>query len=57
MNKLLSARFWVTLMLTITFCNVTIAGRIPADTFVVVLLVVLNYYFAKGRKDESNPVV
>jgi len=57
MKKLLSARFWVTLMLTITFCNVTIAGRIPADTFVVVLLVVLNYYFAKGRKDESNPVV
>lgn len=51
-GKLLSARFLVTVSLTLTFCWLSIDGKISQDAFIPVLITVINFYFA--RKDRGN---
>ena len=53
-EKLLSARFWVTLALTGTFCYITIQGKVPAEGFIAVLVLTLNYYFKEKNRGENQ---
>ena len=54
LKKLTSARFWVTLLLTTTFCYITILERVSTEVFVPVLIVVINYYFQRKRPGEEK---
>ncbi len=52
MQKLLSARFWVTMLLTVAFCYLSLRGLVKAEVFIPVYIVVINYYFTRKRKEE-----
>ena len=49
-NKILSARWLVTVFLTWTFCVLTANGRVSAEVFVPVLVITLNYYFKEKER-------
>ena len=54
MSKLLSARFLSTIVLMLTFCYITIIGKVSTECFVSVLSTVIGYYFNKTRKENKN---
>lgn len=57
LRKILSARFCIAMLLTITFCWITIDGKVKADVFVPVLVMVLNFYFYKKRGETNEKII
>ncbi|MDU5101154.1 MAG: hypothetical protein E6240_01830 [Clostridium butyricum] len=54
LSKLLSARFLVVVMLTITFCYLAIKQTLTTE-FTTIYVIAINYYFYKERtKDDKN---
>lgn len=51
--KLLSARFIVIILLTITFCYLSIKDNLTTD-FVTIYIITINYYFYKNRNETSD---
>ncbi len=58
LNKLTSARFIVTIMVTIIFCYLSARSKISAEAFMGVFGSIITYYFLRKRKEdnENNPV-
>ena len=54
LNKLLSARWIVTILLTITFCTITLMGKVPIEVFIGIYSSAMTYYFMRNRKDENG---
>ena len=52
LNKLLSVKSIVTILLTIVFCYLSIIKVIPYDTFMTVFSVIIAFYF--GTQYEKN---
>lgn len=52
-NKLLSARFIVVILLTLAFCYMTITSNVTTE-FTTIYIVVINYYFYKERNTTNN---
>lgn len=52
LNKLLSVKSIVTILLTIVFCYLSIIKVIPYDTFMTVFSVIIAFYF--GTQHEKN---
>jgi len=52
MNKLVSARFWISLLVTIAFCYLSVKGSIDSEAFMVVFIIIVKEYF--DRKDRGN---
>ena len=57
LNKLLSARFLVTMGVTITFCYLSARNRISAEAFMGIFGSIITYYFMKRRNGEEKPNV
>jgi hypothetical protein len=53
-DKLFSARFIVTVALTLTFCKLALDGKVATEAYITVLIVTLNYYFAKKRPEDNG---
>lgn len=53
-KKLLSARFWVTIALTGTFCYMGVIERVSSEVFIPVLILVLSYYFKDKKREEEK---
>lgn len=51
-NKLLTVKSIVTLLLTLVFCYLSIIKVIPYDTFMTVFSVIIAFYF--GTQYERN---
>jgi hypothetical protein len=52
LNKLLTVKSIVTLLLTLVFCYLSIIKVIPYDTFMTVFSVIIAFYF--GTQYERN---
>lgn len=52
LNKLLTVKSIVTLLLTLVFCYLSIIKVIPYDTFMTVFSVIIAFYF--GTQHEKN---
>ena len=52
LNKLLTVKSIVTLLLTLVFCYLSIIKVIPYDTFMTVFSVIIAFYF--GTQYEKN---
>lgn len=52
LNKLLTIKSIVTILLTVVFCYLSIAEVIPYDTFMTVFSVIIAFYF--GTQYEKN---
>ena len=57
LNKIFSARFLVTIFLTLSFCHLTYVGKVAAEVFVPVFIVVLQYYFNRKRKEPNEEII
>ena len=55
-QKLASARFLVTIGVTITFCYLSAIDKISAEAFMGVFGSIITYYFMRKRngEDKSN---
>lgn len=53
LSKLLSARFLVVILMTLTFCYLAIKGELNTD-FVTIYMVIINYYFYKERVAKDS---
>lgn len=58
LNKLLSARFLVTVMVSATFCLLALKGKINSAAFMGTFGMIVTFYFSskkrKGETDEKN---
>lgn len=52
LNKLLSVKSIVTILLTFVFCYLSVIKVIPYDTFMTVFSVIIAFYF--GTQYEKN---
>jgi hypothetical protein len=52
LNKLLTVKSIVTILLTLVFCYLSIIKVIPYDTFMTVFSVIIAFYF--GTQYERN---
>ena len=52
LDKLLTVKSIVTILLTLVFCFLSIARAIPYDTFMTVFSVIIAFYF--GTQHEKN---
>ena len=54
---LLNVKIFVTIVLTIVFAYLSIAGKIDGNDFVTVFMVVITFYFVKDKdtKDIKEP--
>jgi len=53
-EKLTSARFLSTLILTITFSILAVRGTVPADKFIDIYTIIILFYFLKKRNGEKQ---
>ena len=54
LNKLLTIKSIVTILLTLVFCYLSIAGAINAELFMTIFVVVIGFYF--GTQHEKNAI-
>ena len=55
-DKLLSARFLVVIMLVLTFCYCTVKGIKLGQDFIFILTTAVTYYFTRqDRKQKNDP--
>lgn len=52
-NKLFSARWIVTISVTLTFCYLSIIGKISAEAFMGVFGSITTYYFMRKREEKN----
>lgn len=52
--ELLSLRRVVTFLLTVTFCYMTVVGKVTLEQFLPVLSVAIGYYFGRNMSDFSS---
>lgn len=50
-NKLLSAKFLVTIILTIVFAVLSIVGGLTTE-FITIYTMIVTFYFSKDRKER-----
>lgn len=53
LNKLLTVKSIVTVLLTLVFCYLSVIKAIPYDTFMTVFSVVIAFYFGT-QHEKSN---
>jgi len=53
LNKLFSARYFAMIALVGTFCALALQYKVSIEAFIVVLMVVLNYYFKREDRNEK----
>lgn len=54
MSKLLTVKSIVTILLTVVFCYLSIAGYILADQFMTVFTVVIAFYFGTQVEKKAQ---
>lgn len=54
MSKMKSARFWAMILLTVTFCIMSIRGDIAPEMYAGILTLCLGFYFHRKRKEEDE---
>lgn len=47
-NKLLSAKFLIAIMVSVTLCYLAIAGRVDAKDFVIIAMAIVGAYFGQS---------
>ncbi len=52
LNKLLTVKSIVTILLTLVFCYLSIIGIVPVELFLSVFTVVISFYFGTQAKKE-----
>lgn len=52
-NKLLSARFLVTIILTIVFAVLAFMGGLTTE-FITIYTMIVTFYFSRERKDKND---
>lgn len=52
LNKLLTIKSIVTLLLTLVFCYLSVVGHITAELFMTIFVVVIGFYFGTQAKKE-----
>ena len=57
LNKILSGRFILTVIIGATFAYVSIRGRIPSEAVIGVIVMVIRDYFSRQDrpKEEGKP--
>lgn len=51
---LLNVKIFVTIVLTIVFAYLSIAGKIEGNDFITVFMVVITFYFVKDNNSNMN---
>lgn len=54
LDKLLTVKSLVTLMLTIVFCGLSAAGVVSGEQFLTVFTVVISFYFGTQAERKRN---
>ena len=54
MERLLSARFWVTLMIVGSVCAAFLLGRISAEAFLPLAILVIEWYFRREDRKKRG---
>lgn len=52
LNKLLTIKSIITILLTLVFCYLSIIGSITAELFMTIFVVVIGFYFGTQAKKE-----
>lgn len=52
LNKLLTIKSIVTILLTIVFCYLSIIRVVPIELFLSVFTMVISFYFGTQKKEE-----
>lgn len=52
LNKLLTIKSIVTMLLTVVFCYLSIVGQITAELFMTIFVVVIGFYFGTQATKE-----
>ena len=53
-NRLVSVKSIVTILLTIVFCILAVMGTITAELFMAIFTVVIGFYFGTQTKKETS---
>lgn len=53
LDKLLTVKSIVTILLTVVFCFLCVMGKISGEQFLVIFTVVIGFYF--GTQSEKKP--
>ena len=51
-NKLMTIKSIVTILLTLVFCYLSVIGKITAELFMTIFVVVIGFYFGTQAKKE-----
>lgn len=54
LDKLLSIKSIVTILLTLVFCYLSVVGVISAELFMTVFTVVITFYFSSQNDKKKN---
>ena len=55
LNKLLTVKSIVTILLTAVFCYLSTVGKISGEQFLVIFTVVIGFYFGTQAEKKSLP--
>lgn len=55
LNKLLTVKSIVTILLTILFCFLSATGKITGEQFLVIFTVVIGFYFGTQAEKKALP--
>ena len=50
LNKLLSARFLLTVMISISFCYMIVTNQLSSDVYLPILSSIITYYFMRSDR-------
>lgn len=53
LEKILSARFWISLMFSITMCYLTAIKVLPAEAFIAIAGIVIKSYFERHDRNDK----
>lgn len=53
-EKLLTIKSIVTILLTLVFCMLSITGKIPPESFLTIFTVVIGFYFGTQHERKNN---
>ena len=56
LNKILSGRFILTVIIGATFAYVSIRGRIPSEAVIGVIVMVIRDYFSRSDRATDNNI-
>jgi len=53
-SKLLSGRFWLTILIGLTFCYCAVYDKLSSENIMEIILIVMYGYFTKRRNENGQ---